>query len=466
MIAAIIAAAKEAADSVTDMLASNAEANAGTSADGTMNYGAYSKGMNKAMVSAALTNPTKLLGMFSQKKAMKRKIEAQKMAYNANTINTNLSTPESYMAKGGKVKDGDGKTSSAKGGQIVGSGGPTDDAVPATLNSGDMVIPANADQDIVSYILKQIGMDKPVTQGDLNEGDGSNVNLSNGEVVIPKDKVAAAEQAAQDIGITLSQLINAAREEQGAQEGAAAEPVEGGSYAKGIDPTGTKISSGIIPKVDFASKGIDSTNYGSPSLKTSAKLAMSKIGQFVSNNPEAVLSVGQMVAGAVGLGSVGKRPSVDVSNDYAALAARISAKRNNNVDAYAKAQDASIEAKRRMSTENAIRLAPGAAAAIAGAQAANDEWANDKNKVSATEVTMRNEGLNAEAELGSRAIAAKVDATKDKQAVYDKKVDSASKLVGTGFQNLIDQKRYNKNKQFYDNLLKSRTSDPLLDSLK
>ena len=376
----IIQEAQKLSDSSADMMLNKSMDK--TRADGIQDFSTVNRAANRGIAANILTgNLGKAVGLMGQKRAIRRQIHEARNKFNTNTMNTMIDTDDTGLKDGGEVKDGDGKTSKGKGGKLSGKGGPKDDAIPAKLNRGDIVIPADADQEIVDYILKRIGLDKTVNEDAAASGSGKNVKLSNQETIIPAAMAEKAEEAADELGISLSDLMPNAEQQ----------PEEDGEYAKGLlgDPKvigngpgtviantkkmeGLKFSGTLKPTVE--PKRLDT----SVKLKDSVSANRGK-GNWFSENADTLIGAAQMGIGAAMAAGMGKRPNADASDHMAALAKKVSAKRTKNIAEYKVASEESIEAKRRMGVDDAIRMAPGAASAISSAQEANSQWASDKN---------------------------------------------------------------------------------------
>lgn len=476
-IAAIIQASQQLSDSNADRMLGKAMDK--TNADGIQDFSTVNRAANRGIATNILTgNLGKAIGLFGQKRAIRRQIRDARNKFNQNTMDTLIATDDTGLKDGGKVKDGEGKTSKVKGGKLVGRGGPKEDAIPATLNKGDVVIPADADSEIVSYILKRIGLDKPVSEDTADSGEGKDVNLSNHETIIPASMVGKAQEAADELGISLADLMPDAQ----------ASPEEGGEYATGLlgDPklypvkgpestmatsktvTGKKYS-GML-KSTMASYNPVQANVDSEVARGYAKSTGSAgkdgKGSWLSDNADTLIGAAQMGVGAAMAAGMGKRPDADVSGHMSAIAKKVTARRNKNVADYKAASDEAIETKRRMGIDNATRMAPGAASAIGSAQEANSQWASDKNEISKTVAAMSNDGISQEAELEAKGVEMKQRALEDKQAYYDKKADAAAKLIGTGMQNTIDSIHYKRNRKALEKISDLSKYDALLEALK
>ena len=220
---AIIQASQQLSDSSADMMMNKAMER--TRADGIQDFSTVNRAANRGIAANILTgNLGKAVGLMGQKRAIRRQIREARNKYNTNTMNTMIDTDDTGLKDGGEVKDGDGKTSKGKGGKLSGKGGPKDDAIPAKLNRGDIVIPADADQEIVDYILKRIGLDRTVDEDAAASGSGKNVKLSNQETIIPAAMAEKAEEAADELGISLSDLMPNAEQQL----------EEDGEYDKGL----------------------------------------------------------------------------------------------------------------------------------------------------------------------------------------------------------------------------------------
>lgn len=440
-----------------------------TRADGIQDFSTVNRAANRGIAANVLTgNIGKAIGLSSQKRAMRKQIREARNKYNTNTMNTMIATDDTGLKDGGEVKDGDAKTSKGKGGKLSGKGGPKDDAIPAKLNRGDIVIPADADQEIVDYILKRIGLDKTVDEDAAASGSGKNVNLSNQETIIPAAMAEKAEEAADELGISLSDLMPNAEQQ----------PEEDGEYYKGLlgNPKiigtgpetviantkkmeGRKFSGTLKPTADAGAKP------GTEPKKVSGG-GGGGFGKFVGENADTLIGAAQMGIGAAMAAGMGKRPKADTSDHMAALAKKVSAKRTKNIAEYKVASEEAIESKRRMGVDNAVRITPGAASAISSAQEANSQWASDKNDTNKAVAVMSNDGLNLEADLEAKSIEMKQRSLERDQNYYDKKAEGVSNLIGTGFQNTIDGVRYKRNRKALEDIAKLRDYDALLESVK
>lgn len=473
MIGAIIQAADGVHSAVEDQLMQQAVNKAGTNADGTVNMAAYDKNMKGLAIATAITRPDKLIGQWAKRRAMLAEAKRQRQAYNNNTMETATGNQETGLKDGGKVKSGSQKTSKMKGGELVGKGGPKDDAIPATLNKGDVVIPADADQQIVSYIMEKLGLNKQVDEAGAVAGDGADVNLSNGETIIPAAYVKQAEAIASELGMSLNDLMPNATD---------TEPEHGGEYALGL-LSNVKIFANSGDKNDLGtSRSITGKGF-SGALKSTIASASNKprgiqpskgvatsgsgkVGKFLSENSGTILGAAQAVTGAAMAAKAGGRPDADTSGQIAALANRVAEKRRSNIATFKDSSQEAIEQKRRMGIDNAVRIAPGASSAMASAQEANSQAASDRNEINKQVATLSNDGLEQDANLEARGIEMQQKVLEDKQKVYDKKMEGAAKLVGTGMQNVIDSLEYKKNRKSLEIRNKLRNIDPLLNSTK
>lgn len=93
--------------------------------------------------------------------------------------------------RGEKVKRG-----KKEGGIITGEGGSKEDAVKADLKQGDFIIPADAPKDITGQLIDYLGINNIA---DLDTGN-EDVNVSPGEVIIPKKMVSKANEFLVDNG--------------------------------------------------------------------------------------------------------------------------------------------------------------------------------------------------------------------------------------------------------------------------
>ncbi len=466
---AIIQASQEISASNADRMLGNAME--GTRADGIQDFSTVNRAANRGIAANILTgNIGKAIGLSSQKKAMRRQIREERKRYNTKTMNTMIATDDTGLKDGGEVKDGDAKTSKGKGGKLSGKGGPKDDAIPAKLNRGDIVIPADADQEIVDYILKRIGLDRTVDEDAAASGSGKNVKLSNQETIIPAAMAEKAEEAADELGISLADLMPNAEQQ----------PEEDGEYAKGLLGDLKVIGNGqetVIAntkkmegrKFSGTLKPTTATTNDSPrGLLPSKGVSEGKggFGKFLSENADTLIGTAQMGIGAAMAAGMGKRPKADASDHMAALANKVSAKRTKNIAEYKVASEEAIEAKRRMGVDNAVRITPGAASAISSAQEANSQWASDKNDTNKAVAVMSNDGLNLEADLEAKSIEMKQRSMERDQDYHDKKAEGVAKLIGTGMQNTIDGVRYKHNRKALEEIAKLRDYDALLELVK
>lgn len=462
---AIIQASQQLSDSNADRMLNKAMDK--TRADGIQDFSTVNRAANRGIAANILTgNLGKAMGLSSQKRAIRRQIREARNKYNTDTMNTMIDTDDTGLKDGGEVKDGDAKTSKGKGGKLSGKGGPKDDAIPAKLNRGDIVIPADADQEIVDYILKRIGLDRTVGEDAAASGSGKNVKLSNQETIIPAAMAEKAEEAADELGISLADLMPNAEQQ----------PEEDGEYALGLlgDPKvigngpetviantkkmeGRKFSGTLKPTADAGVK---------PGTEPKKVSGGGGFGKFVSENADMLIGAAQMGIGAAMAAGMGKRPKADTSDHMAALAKKVSAKRTKNIAEYKVASEEAIEAKRRMGVDNAMRMAPGAASAISSAQEANSQWASDKNDTNKAVAVMSNEGLNLETDLEAKSIEMKQRSMERDQDYHDKKAEGVAKLIGTGMQNTIDGVRYKRNRKALEEIAKLREYDALLESVK
>ena len=462
---AIIQASQQLSDSNADRMLNKAMDK--TRTDGIQDFSTVNRAANRGIAANILTgNLGKAMGLFSQKRAIRRQIREARNKYNTNTMNTMIDTDDTGLKDGGEVKDGDAKTSNGKGGRLSGKGGPKDDAIPAKLNRGDIVIPADADQEIVDYILKRIGLDKTVDEDAAASGSGKNVKLSNQDTIIPAAMAEKAEEAADELGISLADLMPNAEQQ----------PEEDGEYAKGLlgdlkvigngpetviantkKMEGRKFSGTLKPTDDAGVK---------PGTEPKKVSGGGGFGKFVGENADMLIGAAQMGIGAAMAAGMGKRPKADASDHMAALAKKVSAKRTKNIAEYKVASEEAIEAKRRMGVDNAVRMAPGAASAISSAQEANSQWASDKNDTNKAVAVMSNEGLNLEADLEAKSIEMKQRSMERNQDYHDKKAEGVAKLIGTGMQNTIDGVRYKRNRKALEEIAKLRDYDALLESVK
>ena len=434
-----------------------------TNTDGIQDFSVVNRAANRGIAANILTgNLGKAFGLMGQKRIIRRQIRDARNKFNANTMDIQMSTDDTGLKDGGKVKDGDGKTSNGKGGKLSGKGGPKDDAIPAKLNRGDVVIPADADQEIVDYILKRIGLDRTVDEDAAASGSGKNVKLSNQETIIPAAMAEKAEEAADELGISLADLMPNAEQQ----------PEEDGEYAKGLlgdlngpetviantkKMEGRKFSGTLKPTADAGVK---------PGTEPKKVSDSGGFGKFVGENADMLIGAAQMGIGAAMAAGMGKRPKADASDHMAALAKKVSAKRTKNIAEYKVASEEAIEAKRRMGVDNAVRIAPGAASAISSAQEANSQWASDKNDTNKAVAVMSNEGLNLETDLEAKSIEMKQRSMERDQDYHDKKAEGVAKLIGTGVQNTIDGVRYKRNRKALEEIAKLRDYDTLLESVK
>ena len=461
----IIQEAQKLSDSSADMMLNKSMDK--TRADGIQDFSTVNRAANRGIAANVLTgNLGKAVGLMGQKRAIRRQIREARNKYNTNTMNTMIATDDTGLKDGGEVKDGDGKTSKGKGGKLSGKGGPKDDAISAKLNRGDVVIPADADQEIVDYILKRIGLDKTVNEDAAASGSGKNVKLSNQETIIPAAMAEKAEEAADELGISLSDLMPNAEQQ----------PEEDGEYAKGLlgdlkvigngpetviantkKMEGRKFSGTLKPTADAVAK---------PGTEPKTVSGGGGLGKFVGENADTLIGAAQMAICAAMAAGMGKRPKADESDHMAALAKKISAKRTKNIAEYKVASEEAIESKRRMGVDNAVRMAPGAASAISSAQEANSQWASDKNDTNKAVAVMSNEGLNLEADLEAKSIEMKQRSLERDQDYHNKKAEGVAKLIGTGMQNTIDGVRYKRNRKALEEIAKLRDYDALLESVK
>lgn len=113
-------------------------------------------------------------------------------------------TPYGYIKD--KLKD------NGKGGWVLDTGGsPIADDVNKSVEEGSFVISSTKDkpkeiQQAVKKIAKDVNIDKPL-KSDKSK-NSVNINLSSKELVIPKDKIPAAEQSANEMGTSLNQLTD------------------------------------------------------------------------------------------------------------------------------------------------------------------------------------------------------------------------------------------------------------------
>ena len=473
----IIQEAQKLSDSSADMMLNKSMDK--TRADGIQDFSTVNRAANRGIAANVLTgNLGKAVGLMGQKRAIRRQIREARNKYNTNTMNTMIATDDTGLKDGGEVKDGDGKTSKGKGGKLSGKGGPKDDAISAKLNRGDIVIPADADQEIVDYILKRIGLDKTVDEDAAASGSGKNVKLSNQETIIPAAMAEKAEEAADELGISLADLMPNAEQQ----------PEEDGEYYKGLlgDPKLYPIKgpeSTLATSKPIAGKTYSGTlkptmnNYNPVQANVNNEVARgyaksiknieaSGKGNWFSENADTLIGAAQMGIGAAMAAGMGKRPKADESDHMAALAKKVSAKRTKNIAEYKVASEEAIEAKRRMGVDNAVRMAPGAASAISSAQEANSQWASDKNDTNKEVAVMSNEGLNLEAELEAKSIEMKQRSLERDQDYHNKKAEGVAKLIGTGMQNTIDGVRYKRNRKALEEIAKLRDYDALLESVK
>ena len=458
---AIIQASQQLSDSNADRMLTKAMDK--TNTDGIQDFSVVNRAANRGIAANILTgNLGKAFGLMGQKRIIRRQIRDARNKFNANTMDIQMSTDDTGLKDGGKVKDGDGKTSNGKGGKLSGKGGPKDDAIPAKLNRGDVVIPADADQEIVDYILKRIGLDRTVDEDAAASGSGKNVKLSNQETIIPAAMAEKAEEAADELGISLADLMPNAEQQ----------PEEDGEYAKGLlgdlngpetviantkKMEGRKFSGTLKPTADAGVK---------PGTEPKKVSDSGGFGKFVGENADMLIGAAQMGIGAAMAAGMGKRPKADASDHMAALAKKVSAKRTKNIAEYKVASEEAIEAKRRMGVDNAVRIAPGAASAISSAQEANSQWASDKNDTNKAVAVMSNEGLNLETDLEAKSIEMKQRSMERDQDYHDKKAEGVAKLIGTGVQNTIDGVRYKRNRKALEEIAKLRDYDTLLESVK
>lgn len=461
----IIQAAQETSASNADRMLNKAMEK--TRADGIQDFSDINHAANRGIATNILSgNLGKAFGLMGQKRAIRKQIRDERNKFNQKTMDTQIATDDTGLKDGGKVKDGDAKTSKGKGGKLSGKGGPKDDAIPAKLNRGDIVIPADADQEIVDYILKRIGLDRTVGEDAVASGSGKNVKLSNHETIIPAAMAEKAEEAADELGISLADLMPNAEQQ----------PEEDGEYEKGLlgdlkvigngpetviantkKMEGRKFSGTLKPTVDAGAKP------GTEPKKVSGSGGFSK---FVGENADMLIGAAQMGIGAAMAAGMGKRPKADASDNMAALAKKVSAKRTKNIAEYKVASEEAIEAKRRMGVDNAVRMAPGAASAISSAQEANSQWASDKNDTNKAVAVMSNEGLNLEADLEAKSIEMKQRSMERDQDYHNKKAEGVAKLIGTGVQNTIDGVRYKRNRKALEEIAKLRDYDALLEWVK
>lgn len=484
MITSIAQAAQGISDANADRMVNKAmERTEDSTADGIGKFDGVNRAYNRGIAANILTgNVGKAIGLFGAKRAARREMARKRNAYNSKTIDTAIETQDTGLKDGGKVAKGKGTTPTDKGGQLEGNGGPKDDAIPASLNKGDVVIPADADPDIVSYIMERLGLDKPVDQQDVNDGQGTSVNLSNGETIIPAAYVGEAEKIAQELGTSLAELMPNAKseiDENGEYatglldaeklpkfaSSTAADPITGAlkpivgkptstvSDVKAKQPTGMGVQ-----------KDIDKP-YGKLAV-AKTKDALSKMGNSLKENPDTALAIGQMIAGSVMAMNSGSRPKVDLSGDYGAIAQRASNRRKAAISKLKVGEEENAQEKYRVSVDNATRMSPGGTAAIASAQEAAGELASDKNKINRDIATTELGGVDADANLEARVVEAKRDTISDRQVQYDKKMDAASNLISTGMENVQNNAQYKRNRKALELLSKLRDKDPLKDSLK
>ena len=98
-----------------------------------------------------------------------------------------------------------------KGGFIDGKGTESSDSNEKKVEPGSFVVPSikgkpKEVKDVVKKIASSAGVDKTMKGND--NADGRKVNLSDGELVIPKDKIQLAQLAAQEQGTSLDTIAN------------------------------------------------------------------------------------------------------------------------------------------------------------------------------------------------------------------------------------------------------------------
>lgn len=431
-------------------------------ADGVADFSSVNRAANRGIGASILTGDIGgVIKLFGQKRALRRQIREARNKYNQDTMNTLMENDNQGLKDGGRVKSKQNEqTPKRKGGKLRGAGGPKDDAIPATLNKGDMVIPAEADSKIVGYILERVGLNKKVDEGSVKQGEGTSVNLSNGETIIPSALVGKAEEAAQELGISLSDLMPNADstldEGEGYSNGLARMPGKPGSPVSYLERPSIK-AGGINTKPVAPA--------GGGGLKDGKKVENGGNTDQIAENIGAIIGAGQTIAGGIAALSAGKRPESRESDSMFALANKVGNRKRKLIADIKHSMDESFEIKRRMGQDNAVRLAPSSASAVGSAQEANSEWASDKNVTNKEVAEMEGKVVSEQADLEASAITMKQRELENKQAYYDKKVEAASNLVGAGLNNIIGSVSYKRSRKAMQELAKLRNYDPLLASL-
>lgn len=481
MIGEIINAARDINGQLISAVGENSKQR--TNADGTLNMDDANKGIAKEAAMAALTDPSKLLGIIGRKKALRKQQQAQQNAYNTETISTADTSQNTALKDGGEVKDGESTTPADKGGVLVGEGGPKDDAIPATLNKGDVVIPADADQEIVGYILSRLGLDKPVDQRDAEDGSGTSVRLSNGETIIPAQYVQAAEEIANELGTSLEELMPNSKSTISENEGYAEGVIDPLAKAKvvkvgesqpigGVNPIGSKTPNTIAPSVSDISKkpaGIGDSSKNPANVaaqrKGKAKMALSSIKNAVSENANELLGAAQAGIGAMMGSKAGSRPSYDSSSDSGINALQAKNAKAKAISELKTGMDENAEQAYRLNMDNAVRQSPGSASAIAASQEAAAKLASDKNETTRAVAEAKLAAAGSDAQLAEQVIKNKQQDTAIKQDAYDKSMTGASNLISTGINNVMGARNLKNARKMLKELGRYRNVDPLKDSL-
>ena len=169
----------------------------------------FSKDKTGKQKLGALTNiGDPISGYFINRKINKKKIQEEDSTRQNEIDLANKKTipellEEDAVAKGRKKTLG-----LAKGGTVKGEGTGTSDDVPMKADTNDFVIPADAMKSpIVKGMMKKLGLDKPAPKSKGTE----RIFASNGEGLVPKNKIAKAEAILGTKGLTLSDLAPEAK---------------------------------------------------------------------------------------------------------------------------------------------------------------------------------------------------------------------------------------------------------------
>lgn len=187
-----------------------------------------------------------------------------------------------------------------KGGEIHGKGGPKSDSIKLTAKDGSFFVPAENAEHANSLGREYLGWSKNKTA--KKDNGGSEVNVSNGEVIFTPEEVGTLRY----YGIDLNELA----------------PNADADKKLDFDQGGLKDSEDLIP-VDKSKEILDfakETQDTSVDLKNERINKLPKLKDWAKYAPELASTI-QAVGGASGLMAAGKKPDLTISKSLEKLSA-------------------------------------------------------------------------------------------------------------------------------------------------